>query len=269
MKNRLSAETIAMRVVKELQDGDYVNLGIGIPVLCSLFIPQDKEVFFHAEQGVIGYTRTLLEDDIAIADLDYVDAAGRFIPTASPGMSVFDIDTVQLIHAIKNLSSDASIIGEESINNAGPFYIGAFSDPYAEPTGMQIIQLEKKIEAGADYIITKPIFDIEGFNIWWERIKKLEIEKKINIVAGIKLLTNRENAENYSNTRPSPMIPSELLERLASGKNKESLQDKGIEIATQTVEYLSSLGGIKGFYITSDEDHDSVIKLISLINKIK
>ena len=126
-----------------------------------------------------------------------------------------------------------------------------------------------QVEAGADYIITKPIFDIEGFNIWWDQIKKLEIEKKINIIAGIKLLTNKEKAEAYAVTRPSPMIPSKLLEDLASNKDKESIQDKGIEIATQTIEYLSSLDGIKGFYITGDEDHDSVIKVMSVINKVK
>ncbi|MFC2052310.1 CoA-transferase [Chloroflexota bacterium] len=93
MKNRLSEDTIAMRVVKEFKDGDYVNLGAGIPLLCAQFIPQDKEVFFHAEQGVVGYTKTLLDEEKAIADLDYVDAGGRYISPHSPGISFFDIDT--------------------------------------------------------------------------------------------------------------------------------------------------------------------------------
>ena len=92
MKERLSEEVIAMRVVKELNDGDYVNLGFGIPLMCALFIPPDKNIYFQAEQGVIGYTRTLMQDEWDAADLDYVDAGGRFIPPDAPGMSVFGID---------------------------------------------------------------------------------------------------------------------------------------------------------------------------------
>lgn len=93
MKERLTEHTIALRVVMELRDGDYVNLGVGIPQNCSSLIPEGKEVYFHAEQGVIGYLRTLTEEEWASADLDYPDAGGRFIPSPSPGMSVCDIAT--------------------------------------------------------------------------------------------------------------------------------------------------------------------------------
>ncbi|MFC2052415.1 CoA-transferase [Chloroflexota bacterium] len=93
MKERLSGDTIAMRVVREFKDGDYVNLGTGIPLLCAQFVPQDKEIYYQAEQGVIGYTGTLFAQDWEKADLDYVTAGGQFIPPSSPGMCFFDIGT--------------------------------------------------------------------------------------------------------------------------------------------------------------------------------
>ncbi len=117
MKERLSEETIAMRVVKEFKDGDYVNLGFGIPTLCSLFIPDDKEIFFHAEQGVVGYTRTLRDDEWETADLDYVDAEGRFIPTSSPGMSFFDIDTS--FDMIRGGHLDFTVLGGLEVSEKG------------------------------------------------------------------------------------------------------------------------------------------------------
>ena len=49
MKDRLNREIIAMRVAKELQDGDVVKLGIGIPSLCSQFVPEGKTVIYHSE----------------------------------------------------------------------------------------------------------------------------------------------------------------------------------------------------------------------------
>lgn len=117
VKERLSEQTIAMRVVREFKDGDYVNLGIGIPSLCALFIPGEKEIFFHAEQGVMGYTRTLFEEEWEIADLDYVDAGGQFIFPSSPGMSFFDIDTS--FDMIRGRHLDLTVLGGLEVSERG------------------------------------------------------------------------------------------------------------------------------------------------------
>ncbi|MFC1989578.1 3-oxoacid CoA-transferase [Chloroflexota bacterium] len=116
MKERLSGEKIAMRVAKEFKDGDYVNLGVGIGSLCTLFMPPDKEVFFQAEQGVVGYTRTLSEEELEIADLDYVSIGG-FIPLPSPGMSVFDIATSFDMIVGKHL--DCTVLGGLEVSERG------------------------------------------------------------------------------------------------------------------------------------------------------
>ncbi len=117
MKPRLTKETIAMRVVKEFNDGDYVNLGVGIPLLCALFIPPDKQVFFQAEQGVIGYTNTLLDEDKKLADLDYVDAGGGFLNPSSPGMSFFDIDIS--FDMIRGGHLDCTVLGGLEVSEKG------------------------------------------------------------------------------------------------------------------------------------------------------
>lgn len=90
MKQRLDRDVIAMRAAKELKDGDYANLGLGLPSLCALYIPEG--VIFQTENGALGYGHLLLEDEIEKADFAYHDAQGRFCATA-PGMVVFDIVT--------------------------------------------------------------------------------------------------------------------------------------------------------------------------------
>ncbi|MFC1940427.1 3-oxoacid CoA-transferase subunit B [Chloroflexota bacterium] len=117
MKERLSQEAIAMRVVKELEDGDYVNLGAGIPLLCAQFVPQDKEIFYQAEQGVIGYKGTLFEHEWEIADLDYVTAGGQFITPSTPGMSFFDIDTS--FDMIRGGHLDCCVLGGLEVSEKG------------------------------------------------------------------------------------------------------------------------------------------------------
>jgi 3-oxoacid CoA-transferase len=89
-KHRLDRETIAMRAASELREGDYVNLGLGIPNLCALHIPEG--VVFHSENGVLGYGPLVMEDEIDRAEFHRVDAGGRFW-TPAPGMALFDILT--------------------------------------------------------------------------------------------------------------------------------------------------------------------------------
>jgi 3-oxoacid CoA-transferase B subunit len=90
MRQRLERATIAMRAAKELQDGDYANLGTGIPNLCALHIPEN--VIFQSENGVMGYGPLVTLDAVEKADQHYVDAGARYFTTA-PGMAIFDLVT--------------------------------------------------------------------------------------------------------------------------------------------------------------------------------
>jgi len=91
MNERMTEEIVALRVAKEFKDGDCVNLGLGIPNLCALFVPEGRTVLFQSENGVLGYGPIILEDELDKIDTQYVDAGGRFF-TAKEGMSFFDMD---------------------------------------------------------------------------------------------------------------------------------------------------------------------------------
>ena len=116
MKVRLTQEVMAMRIVKEFKDGDYVNLGFGIPNLCAMFIPPDKEVIFHAEQGVTGYGRLLLDDEGEKADFDFLDAGYRFFE-ASPGICWFDMDLS--FDMIRGRHLDWTVMGALEVSEKG------------------------------------------------------------------------------------------------------------------------------------------------------
>lgn len=87
MKAGLSRELIALRATKELRDGMYVNLGIGLPTLVSQFIPEDIEVMLHSENGVLGYG-TITTDGKQM-DIDLVNAGLQPV-TLRPGASFFN-----------------------------------------------------------------------------------------------------------------------------------------------------------------------------------
>lgn len=87
-KQRLDRDTIAMRAAKELKAGDYANLGVGIPNLCALYVPEG--VIFQSENGAIAYGPLVMEDEIERAEFHYVDSGGRFF-TLVPGTAFFDV----------------------------------------------------------------------------------------------------------------------------------------------------------------------------------
>jgi len=90
MKERLAEEVVAMRAIKELEPGDCCNLGLGLPLLCALFVPEGVHV--QAENGVLGYGPLVTTDNAEMADPALMDAGSRFF-TPAPGMSFFDMLT--------------------------------------------------------------------------------------------------------------------------------------------------------------------------------
>jgi len=116
VKERLPHEVMAMRATREFQDGDYVNLGYGIPNLCAGLIPPDKEVIFHAQNGVLGYGRLLLEGEGERVDLNYVDAGIRPFE-AQPGMCWFDM--ALSFDMIRGGHLDATVLGALEVSEKG------------------------------------------------------------------------------------------------------------------------------------------------------
>jgi 3-oxoacid CoA-transferase subunit B len=89
MKERLSREAIAMRIAREFFDGAVVNLGIGIPTLCSSFVPEGILVTYQTENGAMGFGPVVQQEDMENwADIDLVNAGGQYV-YPKPGMVFF------------------------------------------------------------------------------------------------------------------------------------------------------------------------------------
>ena len=110
---RLPREVIAMRVAQELQDGDVVNLGIGIPSLCSQFVPQGRTVFYHSESGVLNYGPMAAEGE---EDQDLINASGQFLAKV-PGMSFFN--SADAFGMIRGGHIDVAVLGALQVSKSG------------------------------------------------------------------------------------------------------------------------------------------------------
>ena len=110
---RLGREVIAMRVARELQDGDVVNLGIGIPTLCSQFLPEGRAVTYHSESGVLGYGPMA---EPGHEDIDLTNAGGQFL-APTPGMSFFN--SADAFAMIRGGHIDVAVLGAFQVSARG------------------------------------------------------------------------------------------------------------------------------------------------------
>lgn len=112
-KEKLDRQIMALRVAKEFQDGNVVNLGIGIPTLASNFIPAGREIIFHSENGVLGYGEITLPGE---GDLDLVNASGQTVKPA-PGMCFVGHDESFIV--VRGGFLDISVMGAYQVSEKG------------------------------------------------------------------------------------------------------------------------------------------------------
>ncbi len=112
-KPRLDREVIAMRVAKELPDGCYVNLGLGIPTLVSNFVHEGNTVFYHSESGVLNCGPLAEEGE---DDIDLINAGGQFLELA-PGMSFFN--SADAFAMIRGGHVDVTVLGSHQVSSKG------------------------------------------------------------------------------------------------------------------------------------------------------
>jgi 3-oxoacid CoA-transferase subunit B len=113
MVGRLPREVIAMRVARELKDGDVVNLGLGIPSLCSQYVPEGRTVFYHSESGVLNYGPMAEEGE---EDDDLINASGQFLQPIA-GMSFFH--SADAFAMIRGGHIDVTVLGALQVSERG------------------------------------------------------------------------------------------------------------------------------------------------------
>ncbi len=115
-KERLPREIVAMRVAKELPDGSYVNLGIGIPTLVSSFVPEGRTVFYHSESGILNCGPVVDPGNEEQEDIHLINAGGQYLQSIG-GMSFFD--SAEAFAMIRGGHVDVTVLGSHQVSATG------------------------------------------------------------------------------------------------------------------------------------------------------
>jgi homocysteine S-methyltransferase len=141
--------------------------------------------------------------------------------------AVFDVDSIGLVNIVHNLNRGLDI-GGNPIGAGTAFVIGVGANPGADNLDEEIRRFEYKVEAGAEYAVTQPVFDLKLLESFLRRIEHC----RVPVVAGIWPLVSVRNAEFMKNElRVS--VPDAILNRMAQARTPEAAREEGVAIARQ------------------------------------
>jgi methylenetetrahydrofolate reductase (NADPH) len=161
--------------------------------------------------------------------------------------NVFDLDSVQLIALVKRMRDDKQFLSGDAIKEHEPrLFIGAVENPFADPFEFRVRRLAKKAQAGADFIQTQCIFDVDKFARWMELVVKEGLHEKTYILAGLTPVRSAR-ALKYMKTEVAGMsIPDELIKRMESA---EEPKEEGVKICLEMIERIRAIKGVAGIHL--------------------
>ena len=159
---------------------------------------------------------------------------------------VFDIDSVQLIQAVRTMRDERKFICGEEVGGEVPLFIGAVENPYADPFEYRTARLAKKVAAGADFIQTQAVYDVPKFALWMEEICEEGLDEKVHILAGIIPVKSVGMARYMKKFVSGVEIPGEMIERLEGAKD---VKEEGIRIILDIIDEVKQIPGVHGIHV--------------------
>jgi homocysteine S-methyltransferase len=164
--------------------------------------------------------------------------------------AVFDVDSIGLTHVVARLNH-GSDVGGQAIGAPTAFHIGVSVNPSASSLDEELRRFEYKVEAGAEFVVTRPIFDVADF----EQVRARLVRAGVPIVAGVFPFESLRNAEFMANEVPGMRVPDALLDRMRRADGAEAAAAEGIAIAREVVRALrGSVQGVQVFTPSGDTD---------------
>lgn len=169
--------------------------------------------------------------------------------------SVFDVTSLGLTQIVRDLNAARDQAGND-IGRPTRFRIGAAVNPTTKTLGSELEKLEQKLQAGADFAVTQPVFDptaIQPFLAW-------AAERAFPVLVGVLLLRSYRNAEFLHNEVPGMQVPDAMRERMQRARDERS---EGIGIARDILMELARTAGVAGAYIIPQDRYDAAAEAMA------
>ena len=220
------------------------------PLVTAVKIQQaiDIETILHVccrDKNIIGLQSDLLGiEAMGIKNVLLITGDPPKLGEYPDATAVFDLDSIALTKVVRNLNCGLDIAGN-ALPGPLALTIGVGANPVASEMQREIDRFIQKAAAGAEYAITQPVFDVNMFFAFQEKVKDCNVP----LIAGIWPFTSYKNAEFMANEVPGVVVPAALLERMAQAKTQEDGRKIGVDIAREMIERLAPY--VAGFAVSA------------------
>ncbi|HHC25375.1 MAG TPA: methylenetetrahydrofolate reductase, partial [Desulfobacterales bacterium] len=163
-----------------------------------------------------------------------------------------DIDSIQLIALVKKMRDEGKFMNDKDIDVPPKLFIGAASNPFADPYEFRVYRLANKIEAGADFIQTQCIYNMDKFRDFMKKAVDMGLHEKAYILAGVTPMKSVGMARYMSKSVPGMDVPDEIINRL-KGAGKGKVAEEGIKFALEQIEEFKEMEGVAGVHLMAIE----------------
>jgi methylenetetrahydrofolate reductase (NADPH) len=223
------------------------------------------------QADLLGAAALGLRNCLCIAgDHQKFGAAGKL--KGHPGAkNVYDVDTTQLVGILKRMRDEGLQQGGDKIEVPPKFFIGASWTPMGDPMDWRPYNLKKKVDAGADFIQTQGIYDMELFRKQMDKARELGVLDKTAMLAGIIVPKSAMMLKYMDSSVAGVTVPKPLIDRMNKAKEsagddkklmKQLQEEEGIRITVELIHQALEIPGVKGVHIQAIEWETAIEKIV-------
>jgi methylenetetrahydrofolate reductase (NADPH) len=175
-------------------------------------------------------------------------------PGAKP---VFDLDSVQLLWALRTMRDDGRLLSGRRLNPAPDCFLGAVENPFAPPVPFRAERLAKKVDAGAQFIQTQFVFDVAAFGQWMAQVRDLGLHERCHILAGVGAVRSRRALDYMREKVPGVHVPDEVYRRLTAVP-ADRFAAEGARLAAETVQQVREIKGVAGVHLLTAGNEQAI-----------
>ena len=174
---------------------------------------------------------------------------------------VYDLDSIQLVKMVRDMRDEKKFQCGEAMAVEPHLFIGAAENPFADPFEIRAARLAKKVSAGADFIQTQIVYNVDKFAEWMKMARDKGLHERVKILAGVAPIKS-VGAAKYMKTRvPGMDVPDSTVARL-QGVPKDQVSKEGIKLCIDIINQVREIEGVAGIHLMAIEWEETVPAIV-------
>ena len=174
---------------------------------------------------------------------------------------VYDLDSIQFVRMVRDMRDEKKFQCGEEMAVEPNLFIGAAANPFADPFEFRAARLAKKVAAGAEFIQTQIVYNVDKFAEWMKMIRDRGLHERVKIIAGVAPVKSVGAAKYMKSRVPGMDVPDGVVARL-QGVPKEQVSKEGIKLCIDIINQLVEVKGVAGVHIMAIEWEEAVPEIV-------